>query len=190
MMAAPDDVSAHLARRASEIPIGLGGTTRLVCIDGPAGSGKTTLAGKLAALLPAQVIHMDDLYAGWTGLEAGVAKLHEWVLNPLAAGRSGRYQRYDWHLESYAERHLVPAADFLVIEGCGAGAQAVEQYTPLIIWVEAEDDVRLTRGLDRDGQHALRHWLRFMEDERVMFDRDGTRSRADVLIDGFGKLLP
>ena len=38
----------------------------VVAIDGPAGSGKTTLAQKLVNdLSDAQVIHMDDLYDGW-----------------------------------------------------------------------------------------------------------------------------
>jgi uridine kinase len=38
----------------------------IITIDGPAGSGKTTLAQKLVNdLSDAQVIHMDDLYEGW-----------------------------------------------------------------------------------------------------------------------------
>ena len=38
------------------------GPGRLVCIDGPAGSGKTTLAGAVAAAAPeAYVVHCDEL---------------------------------------------------------------------------------------------------------------------------------
>ena len=42
------------------------GTIRLVCIDGPAGSGKTTLAAALAAAVrrrgrSVEVVHLDDL---------------------------------------------------------------------------------------------------------------------------------
>ena len=33
------------------------GTVRLVCVDGPAGSGKTTFAGRLAELLAAVRLH-------------------------------------------------------------------------------------------------------------------------------------
>ena len=71
-------------------PPRLGGT-RLVCVDGPAGSGKTTFAGRLAAALGADavVVHMDDLYAGWT-LTGAVARLRAGVLRPLADGRPGR----------------------------------------------------------------------------------------------------
>lgn len=187
--AVPVCVSALLSERAAAIPAGLGGTTRLVCIDGPAGSGKTTLAGKLAALLPAQVIHMDDLYEGWAGIDAGISRLHEWVLNPISVGNPGRYQRYDWHAEAYAERHLVPIADFLVVEGCGSAGPGVDAYEPFIIWVEADDDVRLARGLRRDGNQMAAHWLHFMADERAMYERDRTRERAHVWLDGDGRLL-
>ncbi len=190
MKAAPDDASAELAQRATSFPVGLGGTTRLVCVDGPAGSGKTTLAAKLGVLLPAQVIHMDDLYSGWTGLDAGIDRLHEWVLGPLAAGRPGRYRRYDWKREEYAERHLVPIADFLVVEGCGSSGPGVDVFSPFIIWVEADDDVRLARGLHRDGADMLAHWLLFMQDEAVMFERDRTRQRAAVHVNGMGRIEP
>src|SRR3546814_12089505 len=48
------------------------GGGRLLCIDGPAGSGKTTLAEGISDAFPGSslVIHMDDLYLGWSGLDA------------------------------------------------------------------------------------------------------------------------
>ncbi|MEK8229278.1 hypothetical protein NKG05_30305 [Oerskovia sp. M15] len=52
---------------------------------------------------------MDDLYEGWAGLTAGVGRLAEQVLEPLAGGRAGRYQRYDWTLGAFAEWHDVPS---------------------------------------------------------------------------------
>ena len=41
---------------------------RIVAIDGPAGSGKTTLASRIASTWVDEnvvTIHMDDLYDGW-----------------------------------------------------------------------------------------------------------------------------
>lgn len=187
MSVAPDVLAQLVA--GIESAAGRLGATRLVCIDGPAGSGKTTLAAQIAPLLPAQVVHMDDLYEGWTGLEAGVNRLHEWVLTPMAAGSPGRYRRYDWGLGTYAERHSVPLADFLVVEGCGAGALGVDVYGPYLVWVEAEDDVRLRRGLERDGAQAEEHWRRFMVDERAHFEANRTAQRADVHLDGEGRVV-
>jgi uridine kinase len=162
---------------------------RLVVVDGPAGSGKTTLAGQLGEALPAQVLHMDDLYEGWRGLEPAWARLDAWVLAPLSAGRSGRYRRFDWELDEFAEWHDVPPARFLVVEGCGAGRLEADAVAACRVWVEAPDDLRLRRGLDRDGEDARDHWLAWMVDERDHYARNRTRERADVRLDGYGRLV-
>lgn len=192
-----DEVLAGLLRRvrggparlgpAADRPVGAADGCRLVVVDGPAGSGKTTLAARLGATLPAPVVHMDDLYAGWSGMAEGVDRLEEQVLAPLAAGRAGRYQRYDWAAGRYAEWHDVPRTPYLVVEGCGAGARRFAPLTTLLVWVEADDELRLRRGLERDGAAAREHWLAWMAAERDLYDAEGTARRADVRLDGFGR---
>ncbi|WP_125775368.1 uridine kinase family protein [Antribacter gilvus] len=162
---------------------------RLVCVDGPAGSGKTTLAAQLGDALEAAVVHMDDLYEGWAaGPDGGAANLRTWVLEPLAQGRPVRYRRYDWPSGGWAEWHDVPAVTYLVVEGCGAAARQVDALSAFRIWVEADDEERLRRGLERDGTGAREHWVRWMADEAVHFARENTRERSDVRLDGFGNL--
>ncbi|MFC8732397.1 AAA family ATPase [Luteimicrobium sp. NPDC057192] len=165
----------------------VGDRARLVVVDGPAGSGKTTLAAQLGGALPAQVVHMDDLYEGWSGLRAGTDRLVGQVLEPWAEGRDGRYARYDWEAGAFAEEHDVPRAPFLVVEGCGAGARRLAGHTTLLVWVEAPDDVRLARGLARDGADAREHWLAWMREEREVYTSEGTAQRADVRLDGWGE---
>ncbi|GAA1733381.1 AAA family ATPase [Isoptericola hypogeus] len=194
-MTVPDDVLAALVARVRHAEPRLPGpgaaepwrATRLVCVDGPAGSGKTTLATQLAAELACQVVHLDDLYEGWeAGPDGGARRLGEWVLEPLAAGRAGRYRRYDWYAGRYAERHDVEPGPFLVVEGCGAAARQVDRWAALRVWVEADDDERLRRTLARDGDDARGHLLRWMADERAHYARERTRERADVRLDGRG----
>jgi hypothetical protein len=48
----------------------------------------------------------------------------------------------------------------------------------------------LRRGLERDGADARDHWLRWMADEAAHYEREDTRVRADVRLDGLGKLTP
>lgn len=190
------DVLGGLVRRVQDAVPQLPGpaaespwrSVRLVCVDGPAGSGKSTLATQLAVELAAQVVHLDDLYEGWeAGPDGGARRLREWVLEPLVAGHSGRYRRFDWVAEAYAEEHDVELAPFLVVEGCGAAARQVDPWCVLKVWVEADDSERLRRGLARDGQDTHAHWLRWMADEAAHYARERTRERADVLLDGFGR---
>jgi uridine kinase len=162
------------------------GRTRLVCVDGPAGSGKTTLAGRLAAASTSDVavVHLEDLYAGWT-LTGAVARLCAGVLRPLAEGRPGAFRRYDWHAGRFDPIAVpVPAVAVLIVEGCGSSPRRLDPWTSLRIWVEARSDLRTARGLARDGAHLAEAWRRWQQVEATEFAREGTRQRADVRLDG------
>jgi uridine kinase len=184
----------YVVRRALAAPARLG-TGRLLCIDGPAGSGKTTLAGEVAAAARAEVsvavVHLDDVYPGWDGLAEGVRRAGAELLAPLAAGRPGRYRRYDWVAGTEGEWCPVDPVELLVLEGVGAGA-AGRDHASALVWVQAPADVRLARGLERDlalpGQPSdrdelSRNWERWMADEEALHAQDGTRERADVVVD-------
>lgn len=182
-MIADDLVECALSARPR-----LGGV-RLIAVDGPAGSGKTTLADALSAR-GATVLHLDDLYEGWSGLEGSLwPRLSAQVLEPLRRGVPGRYQRYDWYSGAFEEWVDVPVPDLLVVEGCGSARRAVDPFAVLRVWVEAPADLRLERGLARDGADAREHWLAWMADEAAHFARERTRERADVRLDAHGALL-
>jgi len=174
----PSDWAVETLAHADARPARLG-QGRLVCIDGPAGSGKTTLAGEIGGLRGARVIRMDDLYPGWEGLfDVGREVLG--LLRPLSEGRPGTYRRYDWFAGAYAETHTVEPGPLVVLEGVGSGGRAWADLVSTLVWVEAPDDVRLARGLERDGESQRAHWLRWMEDERRLFAAEDTRRRADL----------
>ena len=176
---------AALADRVLAAPPTLG-ATRLVCIDGPAGSGKTTFAGRLAAALGpgAAQLHLDDLFAGWT-LTGSAARLAAGVLRPLADGRPGGYHRFDWDVRRFADVITpVPVTGVLVVEGCGSGARTLAPWTTLLIWIEAPPSLRLARGLARDGMQMEEHWRRWQATEAAAFAAEGTRARAGLRIDG------
>ncbi|WP_441247532.1 uridine kinase family protein [Kitasatospora sp. McL0602] len=168
------------------------GPVRLVAVDGHAGSGKTTFAGRLAAELGgAPVVHLDDLAThaepfGW------VDRLRTQVLEPLAGGVEARHEVYDWTLGRFAgERRLIPAAGVVLVEGVGAGRRAVRPWLARLIWMELPAPEARARGELRDGPELAEFWAGWAAAEQEHFRADPSRGRADLLVDGrTGSILP
>ena len=99
------------------------GATRLVAVDGPAGAGKSTFAGRLARVVrqagaTVAEIHTDDLLEGWTDLVSFWPRLEEWILAPLRRGEPGAYRAYDWNQGRFgADWRPVPVPDVCVWKG-------------------------------------------------------------------------
>lgn len=160
------------------------GATKVAAIDGPGGSGKSTLAERFGTLSGAFVVHMDDFYPGWDGLAAAAPLLRDWVLEPMARGRTARYRRYDWSRDTYGEWVDLPNSDLLVVEGCASGSRVAAPYLSLLLWMEAPRDVRFARGVERDGEAYRPLWERWARQEDALFAAEETRARADYRIDG------
>ena len=158
------------------------GPGRLVCIDGPAGSGKTTLAAGLADVVPgAQVVHCDELLQGWRGLPGLAATVAD-LLAPLASDRIGRWRRWDWHADGWAETHDVTPGGLLVVEGVGSWSPDIADLVGVLVWVEAGSELRLERGLARDGEQMRAHWEQWRRDEDELFATLGTRDHAHLVV--------
>jgi uridine kinase len=181
MPADPSRAARHVAEQVLARPPTLG-PGRLVCVDGPAGSGKTTLAGAVADVVPGSVVvHCDELLQGWGGM-SGLASTVEKLLAPLAAGRSSAWRRWDWLADGWAETHPVEPGGLLVLEGVGSWSPAIADVVGFLVWVEAASELRLARGIERDGEAMRPHWMRWRIEEDQMFERFGTRSHADLVV--------
>jgi uridine kinase len=178
-------VAELVARELLAMPPRLG-ATRLAAVDGPAGSGKTTLAAALHEELNRRglgvvTMHMDDLYEGWSGLQPAVEeRVIAQVLRPLAEGHPARWQQYDWEAGRFDRWHDLDPPAVLILEGCGSGARTYAPCTSLLVWVEADRDLRIRRGVERDGEQVLPHWLAWMDLEDAYFAANDTRARADI----------
>ena len=174
-------MAADVAERVLAAPPTLG-PGRLVCVDGPAGSGKTTLAEALAeAVTGTQVVHCDELLHGWRGLPGLAATVHR-LLSPLAVGEPGAWVRWDWYADDWAETHAVDPGGLLVLEGVGSWSPAIADLVGVLVWVDAQSALRLERGLARDGEAMRAHWEQWRLDEDALFERLGTRRHADVVV--------
>jgi uridine kinase len=133
--------------------------TRWVGVDGKGATGKTTLAARIAAALPGSVVvHIDDFarpdVQGWEQ-----DRFVRQVLQPLLAGRPGRYQRWDFDRNVGAEWHNVPVGVPVVVEGVSATDVRLGIPWDFTIWVEVPYEVRLARAIQRDGPERLDRWL-------------------------------
>ncbi|MCY0958062.1 uridine kinase family protein [Streptomyces sp. H27-H5] len=158
------DALAEDAARAAALldrPILLG-------IDGPGASGKSTLAALLAERLDAAVvIHVDDFHlpsadrprtAGAIAADVDLARLETQVLRPAATGGTVRYRRYDWDLDRLAEWTELPPDTTLIVEGVHALHLRLRHVYTYRVFCDARREVRLSRGLARDGESARRLW--------------------------------
>jgi uridine kinase len=179
----------QLAATVRQRPPRLGGV-RLVAVDGPAGAGKSTFAGRLAGAMRAggdlvTEIHTDDLLDGWTDQVAFWPRLERWVLAPLRRGAPGRYRVYDWHRKRFGHHwHPVEVPDVLIVEGVTAARRSIRPELTLAVFVTAEPAVRLGRGLERDGEALRDEWLRWMAGEERHFAADATAEHVDLIVDG------
>jgi uridine kinase len=173
--------AAHVLAEVRARPATLG-PNRLLCVDGPSGAGKTTLATRVARLEPdARVVHMDALYDGWDGL-ASVDEQLATLLTPLSQGRPGSYRRYDWYAGRYAGTVEVEPSSLLVLEGVGSWSPVYAALVTLLVWVDAPAAERLARTVARDGaeyEDRLRAWARAEQDH---FARTGAQDRADLVV--------
>ena len=161
------------------------GSTTVVAIDGPSGSGKTNLASELAAVTGATVLHLDDIYPGWTGL-AATPPLVRCVLDGIAVGETGLVHRWDWAAGQRGELLRTAPAPLLILDGVGSGAATLRPYLSLLVWVEAPVWARKRRALARDGDAYEQFWDAWAAQETQHFAAEQTRVHADVLIDTGG----
>lgn len=148
----------------------------ILIIDGRSGSGKTELANALIALRPAQLLRLDDVYQGWSGLAAASRALPGIL-------RDGRWQRWDWATSALAEWHAIDTSAPLVVEGSGALTHATRELADLAVWVEHPAAVRKARALAREPDFED-HWDEWAAQEDEHERAENPRARADITVDG------
>ena len=178
-------------RAAIENSDALCGNTKIVTIDGPAGSGKTTLANELAVELrnsggAMSVVHLDELYEGWTGAldQKLFDRIEAWILVPIRCGLVPKFLKYDWFQGKYASWAELPLTPIVIIEGVGSGHSALREYVSQAIWVEADDDLLLNRVIQRDGEIVREEMLIWKDRERTYFELHEVKNAAHIHLRG------
>ena len=185
--AAPDEQVVELLDRiVREVRIRRppdGVATRIVAVDGLGGSGKSSFARHLAGAFGGVPIVQTDDFASWDNPIDWWPELLERVLVPLAR-RDRALRAIELGTGTGGERVIVEPTDVLILEGVTATREAFMPYVTYSIWVDAPAEVRLPRGLDRDGPAALEQWQAWMAVEDEYRSRERPDERADLVIRG------
>lgn len=169
----------------------------LLGIDGCGGAGKSTLAGLLVRWVGlGYAVHMDDFYKlpaqreglnmanGEPGCFYDTDRLQAQVLVPLRRGQTGHLWRNDWGSETLIDDGPIAPVGLVVVEGCYALHEKLRGYYDIKVFVDCPRDLRLTRGLERDGEGARSFWLEWMAAEDRYLALQQPHAAADFVLDG------
>lgn len=195
MSQAQSELAERIAAQVLEL-VDRGNSMPIVLIDGRSNSGKSTLAAEVQNLIfkngesAPRVVHMDDLYLGWNGLQAGVDYLNRFILKPLSESYIAQWREFDWADSANAESANGTAGlsrngewrEFaggtpLIIEGCGALNQLSAQVASIKIWLEVPQEIRHQRWLEREGSNE--HWAEWAAQEEEFYAREKSSELAD-----------
>jgi len=109
-----DDVLAEVMKPTPDKGI------RIIGVDGPQGTGKSTLAARISALIGAPLVQIDD-FVSWVDLVGWWPRFEAQVLNPLLTGNNAHFQVRDWENDEFGTSlngwKTVKWAPVVVLEG-------------------------------------------------------------------------
>jgi pantothenate kinase len=190
---AAGELAEKIAAQVLEL-VDRGNTMPIILIDGRSNSGKSTLAAEIQNLIfkdgesAPRVVHMDDLYLGWNGLQDGVDYLTRFILKPLSDSYIAQWREFDWENpgEPGYEARNGQWREFqggtpLIIEGCGALNQLSAQVADIKVWLEVPQEIRHERWLAREGSNE--HWAEWAAQEEEFYAREKSRELATITKD-------
>lgn len=137
----------------------------LITVDGPCATGKTTLAGKLADVFGAAVVHTDDYVIphprktaerlAVPGGNCDDERLVREVAAPWKQGKQVVYRKYDFRNDCLMPEETLPDCRFLILEGSYCNLPSIRKYADLRIFVSAPWATRVRRLEKRESPMSL-----------------------------------
>lgn len=157
----------------------------LIAIDGLGGSGKTYLTQWLVSELGSTRLCSDD-FSRPGAPQWDWERFREQVLAPLIRGEGAAYQRYDWEADRLAEWHQIEPSGIVIAEGVSILRVELGDPWDVKVWVECPYEIRLARGIARDGEDiwttGANEW---MPEEDAYLVTQKPQERADYIVLGY-----
>ena len=95
-----------------------------------------------------------------------------------------RYAHYDWRSGELVEWCDIQPGGVVIIEGVSTLHSDLGTPWDVSIWVECSRELRLARGVDRDGEEMRATWIdKWMPEEDEYVAAERPQSRADFIYD-------
>lgn len=167
----------------------------VLAIDGPAASGKTTLAEMLSARYGAPVVHMDDFFlrpeqrTAARYAEPGGNFDRERFLTEvspyLREGEGFAYRRFDCSLMRLAENVAVPSFTMIIVEGTYSLHPALVPFYTVKVMLTVPVEIQRQRILKRNGESGYRMFAeKWIPLENRYFSEFHVDNIADFVFDG------
>ena len=140
----------------------------LVTIDGPCACGKTTLAGQLAEVFQAPVVHTDDYvipHAQKTperlaipGGNYDAQRLMSEVITPWSQHLPAVVRRYDCAKDCLAPDAPLPDSPLLFLEGCCSNLPALRALAGIRLFLDVPRKERIRRLTQRESADSLKQF--------------------------------
>jgi hypothetical protein len=130
-----------------------------------------------SVLFPASVVPVN------VGRPRSVRLIEE-ALEPLSRNQPARFKRTDWENKGREQWREIEPAEFVILEGVSASREAFQPFLTCSIWVETPQELRLRRGLERDGEEARAQWEEWMAQEDAYVRRERPQNRANMVVLG------
>lgn len=133
-------------------------SSNVIAVSGYGGSGKTTLAAKLAAALEdAAVVAADDFMlrsykersSDWRCIDR--KRITDQILRPAERGSHLRYQTFVWQTQRLG-KEVEKTGKNIILEGIGIIHPDLMQFYDFSIWLDCELEQAAARGMKRDRE--------------------------------------
>ena len=166
----------------------------VLALDGRCGSGKTTLADRLAKQFPASIVlHTDDFYLppaqrvrGWEKTPCAnmdLTRLRDEALRPAYEGQPVLYRAYSCRAGAYQPVQELAAQPLVILEGSYSHHPLLAGYETLRVFVTCSKEEQTRRLQAREGERYANFAARWIPLEEGYFAQYRIEETADLAVD-------
>ncbi len=161
----------------------------VIAVDGFGGSGKSTFAEKMSEYMPnigrVCIDHFYQPISPEGENEFHWERFEKEVIDRLKNGEEICYAPYDWKEKKFHDEIFIEKDQSVIIEGVYVSQEKYREVYDAIIWISTPDQMRLERGIKRDGEVVRAMWENvWLPYTQKYMNEHRPDEAADIIIDG------